>query len=43
MLLTCAKDNIASVKVIVKNGGVLESEHYLPSRGEMVELYWIAL
>ncbi len=43
VLLTCAKDNIASVKVIVKNDGVLESEHYLSNRGEMVQLYWIDL
>jgi len=43
VLLTCAKDNIGSVKVILNNDGVLESEHYLSKRGEMVQLYWIDL
>jgi len=43
VLLTCAKDNIGSVKVILNNDGVFESEHYLSKRGEMVQLYWIEL
>ena len=40
-LLTCAKQNVASAGVIVRNGGVLESEEFLPDRGEVVQRYWI--
>lgn len=42
-LLTCSKDNIPSVKVILRHGGVLESEEFLPERGEIVQRYWIKL
>ena len=41
VLVTCAKENIGSAKAIVRNGGVLESEDYLPARGEIVQRYWI--
>ena len=41
VLVTCAKANIASAKAIVRNGGILESEEYLPDRGEIVQRYWI--
>jgi predicted acetyltransferase len=41
VLLTCAKDNIASAQVILANGGVLESEEYLEQRGELVQRYVI--
>ena len=40
-LVTCAKANIGSAKAIVRNGGVLESEEFLPTRGELVQRYWI--
>ena len=40
-LITCAKQNVASAEVIVRNGGVLESEEFLPNRGEVVQRYWI--
>ena len=40
-LLTCAKQNVASAGVIVRNGGVMESEEFLPDRGEVVQRYWI--
>ena len=40
-LITCAKQNVASAAVIVRNGGVLESEEFLPDRGEVVQRYWI--
>lgn len=43
VLLTCGKDNIASVRVILSNGGALESEEYLAARGEVVQRYWIDL
>ncbi|HJU21631.1 MAG TPA: GNAT family N-acetyltransferase [Casimicrobiaceae bacterium] len=42
-LLTCAKSNIASTRVIVGNGGVLIDEAYLPDRGEIVQRYVIRL
>ena len=42
-LLTCAKTNVASVQTIVRNGGVLESEEFLPERAEVVQRYWIDL
>ncbi|HLX28149.1 MAG TPA: GNAT family N-acetyltransferase [Casimicrobiaceae bacterium] len=42
-LLTCAKSNLASVSVIVGNGGVLIDEAYLPNRGEIVHRYVIRL
>lgn len=41
VLLTCAKTNLGSVKVILRNGGQLESEEYLPDRGEIVQRYWL--
>ncbi|MEP7060891.1 MAG: GNAT family N-acetyltransferase [Betaproteobacteria bacterium] len=41
VLLTCGKDNAVSAKVIVRHGGVLESEEFLPDRGEIVQRYWI--
>ena len=41
VLVTCAKSNVASSRVIARNGGVLESEEYLPNRGEIVQRYWI--
>ncbi len=41
VLLTCGKDNVASVNVITRNGGLFESEEYLPERGEIVQRYWI--
>jgi predicted acetyltransferase len=41
VLITCGKANIASAKVILKNGGVFESEDYIPERDEVVQRYWI--
>jgi predicted acetyltransferase len=41
VLVTCGKENIGSAKAIIRNGGVLESEEYLPARGEIVQRYWI--
>jgi predicted acetyltransferase len=43
VLLTCGKENTASVKVILANGGVLESEEFLDQRNEIVQRYWIDL
>src|SRR5450631_2694263 len=41
VLVTCGKANIGSVRSILRNGGVLDSEEYLPHRGEIVQRYWI--
>lgn len=41
VLITCNKDNIASAKTIVKNGGILENEVY--EDGEITQRYWINL
>lgn len=40
-LLTCAKSNLASVNVILANGGVLVDEAYLANRGGIVQRYLI--
>jgi len=42
VLITCHKDNIASAKVIQKNGGVLEDER-VSGEGKVFQRYWIAL
>jgi len=42
VLITCAKSNVASVKTILHNGGVLDSEEFLQDRGAIVQRYWIA-
>jgi len=42
VLLTCDKDNVASAKVIVDNGGELDSE-YEHSVGRIKQRYWIGL
>ena len=44
VLITCRKDNIASAKTIIKNGGVLENEILNPSENDVVmQRYWISL
>ena len=42
VLMTCDRDNIASAKSIVKNGGILENE-FINSDGVMEQRYWITL
>jgi predicted acetyltransferase len=41
--ITCDAKNIASAKVILKCGGVLESESYSPHAGRVTQRYWIDL
>lgn len=41
VLITCNKNNIASAKTIIKNGGILENEVY--ENEEIVQRYWISL
>ena len=40
-LVTCDKPNVASARAIVKNGGVLVSEEFVPKFGEVVQRYHI--
>src|ERR1043166_4024106 len=39
--LTCGKGNLASVRTILHNGGVLVSEEFMASRGEVIQRYKI--
>lgn len=40
-LLTCAKANLASSAVIRANGGVLQDETFVETRGEVVQRWWV--
>lgn len=42
VLMVCNKDNIGSVKSIIRNGGVLEEE-IMDQNGNLVQRYWIDL
>ena len=39
ILITCDKENTASVKTIIKNGGILENE--IPEENRITQRYWI--
>ena len=41
VLLTCNKDNIASVKTIQNNGGILENEIIDKENVKIIQRYWI--
>ncbi len=43
VLLTCDVDNIASARVIEKNGGVLQFQGTVEGYGEPIAHYWIQL
>ena len=43
VLLTCSKSNVASARIVLANGGVLESEDFHPPRNEVLQRYWIDL
>lgn len=43
VLLTCDKANIASARTICRGGGVFSSEEFLPTRGAVIQRYWIDL
>ncbi len=43
VLVTCDTDNVASARVIQKNGGVYENEGTSPRSGKPVSRYWIDL
>ena len=40
VLITCDKDNVASARTIIKNGGVLENE-IEEENGNIIQRYWI--
>lgn len=42
VLMICDKDNIASAKSIIKNGGILENE-FVDENGNTEQRYWIEL
>jgi len=41
VMLGCYKDNIASAKTILKNGGILEDEIIEDNTGKIIQRYWI--
>jgi predicted acetyltransferase len=43
VLLTCAKDNLGSVKTITNNGGILLNEEFIPAHNEIIQRYNINL
>jgi len=43
VLVTCDRDNIASARVIQKNGGLLEGEVISKHTGKPKQRYWISL
>jgi predicted acetyltransferase len=43
VLVTCGRENLGSARIIVHNGGVLESEEFSDERDEWVQRYWIKL
>ena len=43
ILISCHKNNIASAKTILKNGGILENEVIDERNGETLQRYWITL
>lgn len=43
VLITCDKDNAASVRTIRRNGGILENEFLSRKSGKRMQRYWIDL
>lgn len=41
--ITCARDNVASARTILRNGGVLDDEAFVAERNEVISRYWIDL
>jgi predicted acetyltransferase len=42
ILITCDKDNIASSKTIIANGGIFENE-FIEDNGNVVQRYWVQI
>lgn len=43
VLISCREDNIASKKVIEKNGGIYENNYYDKEKDNSYRRYWIHL
>jgi len=43
VLITCDKPNLGSAGTILRNGGILDSEEFLPDHGQIIQRYWIQL
>jgi len=43
ILITCDKNNVASAKTIIANGGILENEIFDADDNTMTQRYWIKL
>ena len=43
ILITCLKENEASRRVILNNGGIFDADVYYPPAEEYLERYWIRL
>jgi predicted acetyltransferase len=43
VMLPVEGENLASMRVIIKNGGMLERVGAVQGSGEAVSIYWIAL
>jgi predicted acetyltransferase len=43
VMITCDTDNIASAKIIEKNGGIFERHDISPMSGKQLNQYWIEL
>jgi predicted acetyltransferase len=43
VFITCDTDNIASAKIIEKNGGKLENKVFYEKTGKVISQYWIEL
>jgi predicted acetyltransferase len=43
VLLTCDSDNVASAKIIEKNGGGLQDQSASKRTGKLISRYWIDL
>ncbi|TCL62745.1 putative acetyltransferase [Hydrogenispora ethanolica] len=43
VLLGCYRENVASARIILKNGGVLENEVFDNDSGKLIQRYWIEI
>lgn len=43
VLITCDSTNLGSIKVILANGGILDSKEYLPEKDAVINRYWISI
>ena len=41
--VTCDRNNAASARTIVSNGGELDSEEFIPERNRVISRYWIQI